>query len=109
MTTSASVDLHNKYKLCDDVSVDKLEKCGFKNGTFRTTLYKNLIGLTIFVDIENNWWNYQVIDIKNDSVYTLFYTQGKKRTEWLNLLDNRLEETFDKIIGKGVFERIWDK
>ena len=47
----------DKYSLNENITEKTLNKNGFKNGTFKCYVYKNIIQLIIRIDTENDWWD----------------------------------------------------
>ena len=54
-----------KYKLSKNLTALKLRKNGFKNGTYRCNVYKDMFYFLMVINEDNNDWSYQVVDKDN--------------------------------------------
>ena len=47
-----------KYKLSKNLTALKLRKNGFRNGTYRCNVYKDMFYFLMVIDEDNNDWSY---------------------------------------------------
>ena len=50
-----------KYKLSKNLTALKLRKNGFRNGTYRCNVYKDMFYFLMVIDVDNHDWSYQVV------------------------------------------------
>lgn len=94
----------DKYKL-NKKGFYNLYKCGFRNGTYKKSIYKDMIQFIIKIDEENNTWEYQVLDLTSNSLYTGFYNREYGRNQLVKELDNQINKIFRELIRKNIFEK----
>ena len=61
-----------KYKLSKNFTALKLRKNGFRNGTYRCNVYKDMFYFLMVIDVDNHDWSYQVVD-KDNNIYAQYY------------------------------------
>lgn len=98
--------IEKTYDLDRGVSNDVLKKNGFKNGTFRCYIYKDIIQLIIRIDAENKWWDYKVFDTNTDLIYAQYYIRNYGRNEIVKELDEKIENIFKEMERENIFIRM---
>lgn len=102
-------NIKEKYKLNENISDDILKQAGFRNYTYRTKLYKDLIVLIITVDLSDDekWWTYQVCNTdKNTTLYIPYYNRAIGTNELVEKLDKKIENIFKDLVKESVFTKV---
>lgn len=92
----------DKYSLNENITEKTLNKNGFKNGTFKCYVYKNIIQLIIRIDTENDWWDYQIYNVDIHSIYPPYYDRSCGK----HLEVEEIDDKVDKIINELVKAKI---
>lgn len=95
--------IKNKYKLQEGLTNSVLKEYGFRNGKYRTNLYKDLIYLVVFVDLADNWWTYQVCNEDCNTLYIPYYNRLYGNNELVKKLDRKITTTFNEMAN--IFQR----
>lgn len=93
------------YKLNKNIDAKTLYKNGFKNGTFKCNVYRNLIQLLIRIDNENNNWEYQIYDIDSESLYTPYYSREYGSSDVVKKIDSKVDRIFKDFEKKNIFKK----
>lgn len=95
-------ELTTKYKLNKDVTDDILRDEGFRHGTYRCYLYKSLIQLIVYVDMEDDWWSYQVCNTDTDTLYVPYYDRTHGKNEVVEEIDKKVNKIFGEMAKKKI-------
>lgn len=85
------------YKVNKNIDENKLNKNGFKYGTFRRFVYKNIIQFVIHIDLENMDWDFQVCDVNHNSYYMAYYNRQYGKNEIINIIDKQIEKIINEL------------
>lgn len=94
-----------KYKLNKNISEEKLSQNGFKNGTFKCFIYKELIQLVVHIDIESNYYEYQVVYAPLGSLYTHYYEREYGKSKVVKMLDGKINRIFREMCNQNILEK----
>lgn len=103
-------NFHKEYRVNPEVTKDKLKKCGFRVSDgkcyYDVWVYKDIIRLTIIVDLSDLYYTYQVLNMDHNSLYAPFYyhTGGKDLT--LAVVNKKVKEEFKKLCKKSILLKI---
>lgn len=97
-----------KYKLSKNLTALKLRKNGFKNGTYRCNVYKDMFYFLMVIDKDNNDWFYQVVD-KDNNIYTQYYDREYGINEVVEKIDKVINEVINEMVKEKILEvkKIW--
>lgn len=97
------MDIIEKYRLNKGVTDKILLKNGFdKNGTYRYFVYKNIIQLIIRVNIEENWWDYQIYNVNAKSIYNQFYDRKYGKNEMVKEIDHKIKKIINELVKSNI-------
>lgn len=96
-------DITEKYKLKKDVTEQTLLKNGFnKSGIFKCFVYKDIVQFIIRIDIEENWWGYQVYDIDTNTFYAPYYDRDCGKHLEVEEMDKRIALVLDLMVKNNI-------
>ena len=97
------MNIKRKYKLNKSVTENKLLKNGFSyNHTYQCFLYKDLIKLLLNIDIEERWWNYKIIDVSTNELYSPYYNREFGNSDVIELVDIKLEQILKEMVRNKI-------
>ena len=71
------------YRVNKEINETILKSNGFNRySTYKCYIYKDLIQFVIHINIEEKDWDYQVIDVCNESLYTPYYDREFGKNEY---------------------------
>ena len=99
-----------RYKLSKNLTALKLRKNGFKNGTYRCNVYKDMFYFLMVIDEDNNDWSYQVVDKEDNMMDQMMEAEGvteelkgKDQMEWLRRVNNIRNRVDEVILNELVY------
>lgn len=99
------MELAEKYKLNPNVTENLLRVEGFRRGIFKCDIYKNIVQLIVHIDIEEQWWSYQVCNMDSDSLYVPYYDRRYGgRNLIIEEIDEKMRVIFEEMKDKGIFK-----
>lgn len=92
-----------RYKLSKNLTALKLRKNGFKNGTYRCNVYKDMFYFLMVIDEDNNDWSYQVVD-KDNNIYAQYYDREYGINEVVEKIDKVINEVINEMVKEEILE-----
>lgn len=100
------MNVKRKYKLNKSVTENKLLNNGFSiNHTYQCFVYKDLIKLVLNIDIDEKWWNYKIIDISTNELYSPYYNREFGNSDVVELIDIKLEQILKGMVRNKILYR----
>lgn len=97
------MSINKKYKLNKYVTTNRLLKNGFSiNNTYQCFVYKDLIKLVLNIDIDEKWWNYKIIDISTNELYSPYYNREFGNSDVVELIDIKLEQILKEMVRNKI-------
>lgn len=97
------MNIIEKYRLNKGVTDKILLKNGFdKNGTYRCFVYKNIIQLIIRVNIEENWWDYQIYNVDAKSIYNQYYDRKYGKNLVVKEIDHKVHKIISELVKSNI-------
>lgn len=97
------MDIIDKYKLNKNVTEKILSKNGFdKSGTYKCFVYKNIIQLIVRVDIEENWWDYQIYNVDTKSIYNQYYDRKYGKNSVVKEIDHKVKKSISELVKANI-------
>lgn len=101
------MNIKRKYKLNKSVTENKLLKNGFSiNHTYQCFVYKDLIKLVLNIDIDEKWWNYKIIDVSTNELYSPYYNREFGNSDVVELVDIKLEQVLKEMVRNKILYTI---
>lgn len=98
-------DLTETYYLQGFQSDNLPIKHGFhRNGIFKVFVYKDIIQFIINVDIDENWWGYQVYNVDTQSLYAPYYVRDCGKNLTVIEIDEEIEKVMKKLVKAKIFK-----
>lgn len=97
--------IKEKYKLNNNITEDDLKNAGFRNGVYRSNLYKDMILFLITIDLNDKWWTYQVCNADANTLYVHYYNRMAGENELVNRLDKKIKGIFNNMAKQGIFNK----
>ena len=92
------------YRVNKKINETILKSNGFNRySTYKCYIYKDLIQLVIHINIEEKDWDYQVIDVCNESLYTPYYDREFGKNSIICELDKKIENIINEMIKSKIF------
>ena len=92
------------YKVNKEIDETILKSNGFNRySTYKCYIYKDLIQFVIHINIEEKDWDYQVIDVCNESLYTPYYDREFGKNSIICELDKKIENIINEMIKSKIF------
>ena len=92
------------YRVNKEINEAILKSNGFNRySTYKCYIYKDLIQFVIHVNIEEKDWDYQVIDVCNESLYTPYYDREFGKNSIICELDKKIENIINEMIKSKIF------
>lgn len=86
------MNLEEKYIVNKHATEDILSENGFRHGVFKCFVYKDIIQLIVRVDLEEQWWGYQVYNLKALCTYHPYYDRGYGKHLELEEIDRKVNK-----------------
>lgn len=96
------------YKVNKNVNTELLNKNGFRYGTFKCYIYKDIIQLIIHIDVENKAWEYQVYDVDHDSLYISYYNREYGKSDVVKAIDKKIKKVMKKMEKQNIIIKEWE-
>ena len=93
------------YKLNKNISENTLKKVGFKFGTVKRNIYKDIISFVMHIDNETGNWDYEVISSNTDSPYASYYNRTFGKNNVVQDLDNEITKIMDELVHNKIFRK----
>lgn len=97
--------IHEIYSLNKNISDEKLKENGFKNGTYKCFIFKDIIQLIVKIDIAEKWWDFHVYDVNNHISYRQFYDRKYGTNDIIKKLDNKIKAIFDEMTKQNILSK----
>ena len=92
------------YRVNKEINETILKSNGFNRySTYKCYIYKDLIQFVIHINIEEKDWDYQVIDVCNESLYTPYYDREFGKNSIMCELDKKIENIINEMIKSKIF------
>lgn len=92
------------YRVNKKINETILKSNGFNRySTYKCYIYKDLIQFVIHINIEEKDWDYQVIDVCNESLYTPYYDREFGKNSIICELDKKIENIINEMIKSKIF------
>ena len=92
------------YRVNKEIDETILKSNGFNRySTYKCYIYKDLIQFVIHINIEEKGWDYQVIDVCNESLYTPYYDREFGKNSIICELDKKIENIINEMIKSKIF------
>lgn len=92
------------YRVNKEINETILKSNGFNRYiTYKCYIYKDLIQFVIHINIEEKDWDYQVIDVCNESLYTPYYDREFGKNSIICELDKKIENIINEMIKSKIF------
>ena len=92
------------YRVNKEINETILKSNGFNRySTYKCYIYKDLIQFVIHINIEEKGWDYQVIDVCNESLYTPYYDREFGKNSIICELDKKIENIINEMIKSKIF------
>ena len=92
------------YRVNKEINETILKSNGFNRySTYKCYIYKDLIQFVIHINIEEKDWDYQVIDVCNESLYTPYYDREFGKNSIICELDKKIEKIINEMIKSKIF------
>lgn len=92
------------YRVNKEINETILKSNGFNRySTYKCYIYKDLIKFVIHINIEEKDWDYQVIDVCNESLYTPYYDREFGKNSIICELDKKIENIINEMIKSKIF------
>ena len=92
------------YRVNKEIDETILKSNGFNRySTYTCYIYKDLIQFVIHINIEEKDWDYQVIDVCNESLYTPYYDREFGKNSIICELDKKIENIINEMIKSKIF------
>lgn len=99
------MNMIEKYRLNPKVTDKQLNEFGFKQGRFKSYVYKKMLQLVIYIDTDDNWWTYQVHDVNVGTLYVPYYNKRYGKNELIEKIDKKIKNTIDQMLEKNILTR----
>ena len=76
----------------------------YRDGIFKTFVYKDIIQLVIQFNNDEKWWGYDIYNVNTKSLYAPYYDRGYGRHLVVEEIDKNIEKVFKKLIKAKVFK-----
>ena len=104
---SQYAEIINKYGLHKNVNDELLRKNGFnRNGTFKCYVYKNIIQLIIKIDIDEQWWDYQIYNVDTQLIYPPYYNRDGGRHLEVEEIDSKVDKIINEFVKVKILQKI---
>lgn len=80
------------YVVSKEVNTELLNKNGFRYGTFKCFIYKDVIQFVVHINLENKEWEYQVYDVDHASLYAPYYNREFGVSDVVKNIDNKIRK-----------------
>ena len=94
-----------KYKIDPNVTESMLRDEGFRHGIFRCYVYKHLIRMSVFVDVREKWWSYQICNADTDTLYIPYYDRRYGKSEIVIQIDDTVKQILDEMVVKNILTK----
>lgn len=92
------------YRVNKEINETILKSNGFNRySTYMCYIYKNLIQFVIHINIEEKDWDYQVIDVCNESLYTPYYDREFGKNSIICELDKKIDNIINEMSKSKIF------
>lgn len=85
------------YKVNKSIDENILNKNGFRYGTYKKFIYKDIIQFVVHIDLETHDWDYQVYDINHNSYYMAYYNRQYGKNEVVDIIDKKMNEIITEL------------
>lgn len=76
----------------------------YRNGIFKTFVYKDIIQLIIQVDLDEKWWGYQVYNVDTQSLYAPYYDRDCGKHLEVDEIDRNIKKVMKKLVKENIFK-----
>lgn len=94
-----------EYKLNHSVTEKQLHNFGFRNNTYKTNIYKDIIQLVVKVDMDCNWWNYMVICADTNELYPAYYDRKYGKNNIVSEIEPKISNVIKQMEAKHILYR----
>lgn len=99
----------NDYHVNENTNESILSKNGFRYGTLKKFVFKDLIQLIVHIDLETFDWDYQVWDVCNNSYYMGYYDREYGRNEIAKKIDKKVNDIINELERKEILIKDGDE
>lgn len=98
--------IYDNYELCANLTEEQLRKFGFKHGTYRCDVYKNLIQFFMYIGSEDDdvSWSYQIQNVDSNSIYIPYYDREYGKNDVVKKVDGKVKKIFDELVRNGILQ-----
>ena len=96
----------DRYEVCPNINEKILREEGFKHGTYRCYIYKQSVQLAVYIDIEDNWWSYQIYNADSDSLYAPYYNRAYGLNDVVVKIDDEVKKILNEMVKKNILRKI---
>lgn len=103
------MDITEAFELVDNISECDLKKNGFRNGTYKCFVYKDILQLIIDVEInkdDDNYWGYQIHNVDTQSIYAGYYNRDYGIDAHLKEIDQTVNKVMNKLVKAKIFKKL---
>lgn len=97
------------YKVNKEINETMLRTKGYRYGTYRCYIYKNLIQFVIHINIEEKKWDFQVIDTDYNSLYIPYYDREYGKNKIVKELDKKIESIIKEMVEEKILIKNGDE
>ena len=91
------------YRVNKEINEAMLKVNNYRYSTYKCYIYKDFIQFVIHINIEEKDWDYQVIDVCNESLYTPYYDREFGKNNIICELDKKIENIINEMIKSKIF------
>lgn len=96
------------YKVNKNIDENILNKNGFRYGTYKKFIYKDIIQFIAHIDLENMDWDFQVYDVNHNSYYMAYYNRQYGKNEVVGIIDKKISEIMNELENNKILTRNGD-
>lgn len=96
------------YKVNKNIDENLLIKNGFKYGTLKKFIYKDIIQFVVHIDLETYDWDCQVYDTNHNSYYMAYYNRQYGKNEVVGIIDKKISEIMAELERNKLLTRNGD-
>lgn len=102
------MDIQNRFKLNPNITDKQLKDVGFRkfgshSYSYKCWIYKTAIQLKIEIDLEEEWYGFQIYDTDTNDLYTPYYDRTYGINDIVKILDKKVSSVFKELNKENIF------
>ena len=97
------MNLKTTYTLKNNIDDGLLVDNGFKKGTFKCFIHKDIVQLIVHINLDEKEWDYQIYDIDHDFPYVHYYNREFGVNNVVKRIDRKIDKIFKEFENGNIF------